>query len=102
MLSRSDVLAVQLLRDQLDLAVGGVLPSSREAGLLTRWLFTDMGAADCEAVKALGRLVGRGMRGTSRSGLGPLVEPVETSVVEPMEVPLLGPSLGPDEAGFLC
>jgi hypothetical protein len=60
LLSRSGVLAVQLLRDQLDLAVGSAVRSSGDAGLLTRWLSTDMGAADFEAVEALGRLVGPG------------------------------------------
>lgn len=60
LLSRSGVLAVQLLRDQIDLAVGSAVRSSGDAGLLVRWLSTDMGAADFEAVEALGRLVGRG------------------------------------------
>ena len=60
LLSRSGALAVQLLRDQLDLAVGSAVRSSGDAGLLIRWLSTDMGAADFEAVEALGRLVGRG------------------------------------------
>jgi hypothetical protein len=58
--SRSGVLAVQLLRDQLELAVGSAVRSSGDAGLLVRWLSTDMGAADFAAVEALGRLVGRG------------------------------------------
>ncbi|WP_227007623.1 GAF domain-containing protein [Pseudarthrobacter sp. AB1] len=60
LLSRSGALAVQLLRDQLDLALGSAVRSSGDAGLLARWLSTDMGAADFEAVEALGRLVGRG------------------------------------------
>lgn len=60
LLSRSGALAVQLLRDQLDLAVGSAVRSSGDAGLLVRWLTTDMGAADSEAVEALGGLVGRG------------------------------------------
>jgi hypothetical protein len=53
-------LAVQLLRDQLDLAVGSAVRSSGDAGLLVRWLSTDMGSADAEAVEVLCRLVGRG------------------------------------------
>jgi hypothetical protein len=60
LLSRSGALAVQLLRDQLDMAVGAAVRSSGDAGLLIRWLSTDMGSADVEAVEALGRLVGRG------------------------------------------
>ena len=59
LLSRSGVLAVQLLRDQLDLAVGAAVRSSGDARLLVGWLSTDMGAGDVEAVEALGRLVGR-------------------------------------------
>lgn len=58
LLSRSCVLAVQLLRDQLDLAVGAAVRSSGDAALLIRWLSTDMGAADFEAVEVLGQLVG--------------------------------------------
>jgi hypothetical protein len=60
LLSRSGALAVQLLRDQLDLAVGSAVRSRGDAGLLVRWLSTDMGTADVEAVEALGLLVGRG------------------------------------------
>lgn len=59
LLSRSGVLAVQLLRDQLDLAVGAAVRSIGDAGLLMRWLSTDMGTGDFEAVEILGRLVGR-------------------------------------------
>ena len=59
LLSRSGVLAVQLLRDQLDLAVGAAVRSSGDARLLVGWLSTDMGAGGVEAVEALGRLVGR-------------------------------------------
>lgn len=59
LLSRSGVLAVQLLRDQLDLAAGSAVRASGDAGLIIRWLSTDMGAGDAEAVEALGRL-GRG------------------------------------------
>jgi hypothetical protein len=59
LLSRSGALAVQLLRDQLDLAVGSAVRASGDAGLLVRWLSTDMGAFDSQAVEALGRLVGR-------------------------------------------
>ncbi|WP_231686044.1 hypothetical protein [Arthrobacter sp. ZBG10] len=60
LLSRSGVLAVQLLRDRLDLALGAAVRSSGDAGLISLWLSTDMGAEDFEAVEVLGRLVGRG------------------------------------------
>ncbi|WP_142057876.1 GAF domain-containing protein [Pseudarthrobacter sp. B4EP4b] len=60
LLSRSGVLSVQLLRDQLDLAVGAAVRASEVEGLLVRWLTTDMGAGDAEAVDVLGGLVGRG------------------------------------------
>jgi hypothetical protein len=43
LLSRSGVQAVQLLRDQLDLAVGSAVRASGDARLLVRWLSTDMG-----------------------------------------------------------
>jgi hypothetical protein len=59
LLSRSGALAVQLLRDQLDLALKSAVRCSTDAGLLIRWLSTDMGSADSESVGALGRLVGR-------------------------------------------
>lgn len=60
LLSRSGSLAVQLLRDRLDLAVGSAVRAGGDAALLVRWLSTDMGAADPLAVEALGRLVGPG------------------------------------------
>jgi hypothetical protein len=59
LLSRSGALTVQLLRDQLDMAVGSAVRASGDAGLVARWLSTDMGSADSLAVEALGRLVGR-------------------------------------------
>jgi hypothetical protein len=58
LLSRSGVLAVQLLRDQLDLAVGSAVRASGDARLIIRWLSRDMGSTDSQAVEALGRLVG--------------------------------------------
>ena len=60
LLSRSGTLAVQLLRDQLDMAVASAVRAGGDASLLVRWLATDMGSADSLAVDALGRLVGRG------------------------------------------
>lgn len=59
LLSRSGALAVQLLRDQLDLAMGSAVRASGDAALLVRWLSTDMGSADARAVDAFGQLVGR-------------------------------------------
>jgi hypothetical protein len=58
LLSRSGALAVQLLRDRLDLALGVAVRSSGDAALISRLLSTDMGSAD-SLVEALGRLVGR-------------------------------------------
>ena len=59
LLSRSGVLAIQLLRDQLDLAVGAAVRASGDAGLLIQGLSMDVGAADAEAVEVLGRHLGR-------------------------------------------
>jgi hypothetical protein len=59
LLPRSGALAVRLLRDQLDMAMGSAARASGDAELLVRWLSTDMGAADAQAVEVLGRLVGR-------------------------------------------
>jgi hypothetical protein len=56
LLSRSGTMAVQLLRDRLDLALGAAVRSSGDAGLISRWLSTEMGSADAAAVEALGRL----------------------------------------------
>lgn len=72
LLSRSGTMAVQLLPDHLDLALGSAVRSSGDAGLLIRWLSTDMGSGDSKAVEALGRLVGRGTRGTCHSWRRPL------------------------------
>jgi hypothetical protein len=47
LLSRSEPLAVQRLRDQLDLALGSAVGSSGDAGLLVQWLSTDMGVRGC-------------------------------------------------------
>ena len=61
LLSRSGALAVQLLRDQLNLALGSAVRcSGDDVGLIIRWLSMDMGCADFVAIEALGRLVDRG------------------------------------------
>lgn len=65
LLSRSGTMAVQLLRDRLDLALGAAVRSSGDAGLISRWLSTEMGSADAAAVEALGRL-GRERSATGR------------------------------------
>ena len=52
LLSRSGTMAVQLLRDRLDLALCAAVRSTGDAGLISRWLSTDMGSADFEAVQA--------------------------------------------------
>ncbi|MEV8082254.1 GAF domain-containing protein [Pseudarthrobacter oxydans] len=59
LLSRSGNMAVQLLRDRLDLALGAAVRASTDPALIIRWLSTDMGSADTQAVEALGKLVGR-------------------------------------------
>jgi hypothetical protein len=60
LLNRSGVMAVQLLRDHLDLAIGSAVRASGDAGVLVRWSSTDMGAGDTQGVEALARLVGIG------------------------------------------
>jgi hypothetical protein len=59
LLSRSGNMAVQLLRDRLDLALGAAVRASTDPALIIRWLSTDMGSADMQAVEALGKLAGR-------------------------------------------
>jgi hypothetical protein len=58
LLSRSGNMAIQLLRDRLDLALRAAVRASTDPALLMRWLSTDMGSADMAAVEALGKLVG--------------------------------------------
>ena len=58
LLSRSGNMAIQLLRDRLDLALRAAVRASTDPDLLVRWLSTDMGSADMLAVEALGKLVG--------------------------------------------
>ncbi|WP_406633528.1 GAF domain-containing protein [Pseudarthrobacter quantipunctorum] len=58
LLSRSGNMAIQLLRDRLDLALRAAVRASTDPALLMRWLSTDMGSSDMPAVEALGKLVG--------------------------------------------
>jgi hypothetical protein len=58
LLSRSGNMAIQLLRDRLDLALRAAVCASTDPALLMRWLSTDMGSTDMPAVEALGKLVG--------------------------------------------
>jgi hypothetical protein len=60
LLPRSAALAVELLREELNLAVGAAVRASSDAGLLMRWCATDMGSLDAEAVEQLGQLLGTG------------------------------------------
>ncbi|WP_407345827.1 GAF domain-containing protein [Pengzhenrongella phosphoraccumulans] len=58
LLARSATLAIALLREELNSAVGAAVRTSGQADLIRRWCATDMGAADGAAVLALGHLVG--------------------------------------------
>nr|WP_312856679.1 GAF domain-containing protein [Arthrobacter mobilis] len=60
LLSRSTALAVEQLREELNSAVGAAVRASGSADALARWLATDMGAGDTDAVAALGRVLGTG------------------------------------------
>lgn len=55
LLSRSSTMAVQLLREWLDLALGAAVCRRGDAELISRLLSTAMGSADALAVEALGR-----------------------------------------------
>lgn len=52
---RSGTLAVRRLQDPLDMTVGSAVRCTDNAGLLIRWLPTDMGAQDFATVEALGQ-----------------------------------------------
>ncbi|AUI53094.1 histidine kinase [Arthrobacter crystallopoietes] len=58
LLTRSSLLCVELLREELNLAVGAAVRTSGSAELISRWLATDMGSSDAGAVDALERLLG--------------------------------------------
>ena len=58
LLPRSSLLCVELLREELNLAVGAGVRASGSAELISRWLATDMGSGDAGAVDALEHLLG--------------------------------------------
>jgi hypothetical protein len=60
LLNRSANLSVELMRDELNEAVGSSVRSSGDAQLIMRWCTSDMGSSDTEAAAALGRLIGPG------------------------------------------
>jgi hypothetical protein len=59
LLSRSGAFAIESLRVELSDAVGAAARASGSAELIKRWCVTDMGSTDEDAVRALGRLLGR-------------------------------------------
>lgn len=58
LLTRSTALTVELLREELNIAVGTSVRTSENASMLIQWLESDMGSADAEAVTSLGRCIG--------------------------------------------
>jgi hypothetical protein len=58
LLNRSANLSIELMRDELNEAVGSCVRSSGDAGLIMRWCGSDLGAADTAAAVAMGRLIG--------------------------------------------
>ncbi|MFF1384547.1 GAF domain-containing protein [Arthrobacter sp. NPDC058288] len=60
MLNRSANLSVELMRDELNEAVGASVRSSGDAQLIMRWCASDMGASDVEAAAAMASLIGPG------------------------------------------
>lgn len=60
LLNRSANLSVELMRDELNEAVGASVRSSGDARLIMRWCASDMGASDVEAAAAMASLIGPG------------------------------------------
>ena len=60
LLNRSVNLTVELMRDELNEAVGASVRSSGDAQLIMRWCASDMGASDVEAAAAMASLIGPG------------------------------------------
>ncbi|MFF2317646.1 GAF domain-containing protein [Arthrobacter sp. NPDC058097] len=58
LLTRSANFAIELMRDELNEAVGASVGASGVADLILRWCSTDMGAADSAAAAALERVAG--------------------------------------------
>lgn len=60
LLNRSTNLSIELMRDELNEAVGASVRSSGDAQLIMRWCASDMGASDTEAAAAMASLIGPG------------------------------------------
>lgn len=60
LLNRSANLSVELMRDELNEAMGASVRSSGDAQLIMRWCASDMGASDVEAAAAMASLIGPG------------------------------------------
>ena len=60
LLTRSANFAIELMRDELNEAVGASVRARGEADLVLRWCSTDMGAADSAAAAVVERVVGAG------------------------------------------
>ncbi|MFE4541419.1 GAF domain-containing protein [Arthrobacter sp. NPDC056727] len=60
LLTRSANFAIELMRDELNEAVGASVRASGEADLILRWCSTDMGAADSSSAAVVERVVGAG------------------------------------------
>ncbi|WP_354262248.1 hypothetical protein [Arthrobacter sp. OAP107] len=58
LLTRSANFAIELMRDELNEAVGASVRASGEADLVLQWCATDMGAADSAAAAVVERLAG--------------------------------------------
>jgi hypothetical protein len=58
LLNRSVNLSIELMRDELNEAVGASVRSSGDASLMMQWCASDMGAADTAAAAAMASLSG--------------------------------------------
>jgi len=72
LVSRSAALAVEELRQELDVAVADSVRASGSVEAITAWLSSDMGSGDVEALAGLRRLTGpddpRSLAFRARSG----------------------------------
>ncbi|CAN7228912.1 transcriptional regulator [Arthrobacter sp. LjRoot78] len=60
LLNRSVNLSIELMRDELNEAVGASVRASGDAQLIMQWCASDMGASDTEGAAAMARLIGPG------------------------------------------
>ena len=60
LLNRSVNLSIELMRDELNEAVGASVRASGDAQLIMQWCASDMGASDSEGAAAMARLIGPG------------------------------------------